>query len=63
MTIGRTVLALGAVAAAQGVSYNFDQRFKTYKWIVIPGGAALRRSDGQAISRRGGSRAGHEGAA
>ena len=36
-------LALGAVASAQDVRYNFDQaanfaNFKSYKWIEIPGG-------------------------
>jgi hypothetical protein len=39
-------LALVAVAAAQSVSYNFDQtadfaKFKTYKWVDIPGGVRL----------------------
>jgi hypothetical protein len=37
---------LTSVAAAQEVSYNFDQqadfaRFKTYRWVEIPGGVKL----------------------
>ena len=39
-------LALGAIASAQSVSYNYDtgadfSRFKTYKWVEIPGGSKL----------------------
>ena len=39
-------LALVAVASAQKVTYNFDQaadfgKFKSYKWIEIPGGVKL----------------------
>jgi hypothetical protein len=39
-------LAIVAVAAAQDVTYNFDQtadfaKFKTYKWVEIPGGVRL----------------------
>ena len=48
-TITRMVLAtlaLAAFASAQDVSYNFDQgadfaKFKSYKWIEIPGGVKL----------------------
>lgn len=39
-------LLLSGVVAAQDVKYNFDQqadfsRFKTYKWVEIPGGQQL----------------------
>jgi Domain of unknown function (DUF4136) len=39
-------LLLAGVATAQDVQYNFDQqvdfsRFKTYKWVQIPGGQKL----------------------
>ena len=39
-------LAFVAIASAQNVNYNFDQatdfsKFKSYKWIEIPGGVQL----------------------
>jgi hypothetical protein len=39
-------LLLTSVAAAQDVSYNFDQqaefaRYKTYRWVEMPGGVKL----------------------
>ena len=45
MIIAAAVL-LTSVAAAQEVSYNFDQqadfaRFKTYRWVEMPGGVKL----------------------
>jgi hypothetical protein len=42
MALAAAFILLAAVASAQDVSYNFDQKadftkFKTYKWVTIPG--------------------------
>jgi Domain of unknown function (DUF4136) len=42
------LVCLGSLATAQSVTYNFDEgadfsKFKTYKWIDIPGGVDLNQ--------------------